>query len=306
MVFYALAMFATVSNMWAIVVSEESPAERRARYTAIVFAISLIPVQAYLPVFLVQRLGLNWRWMYGITFIAMIPTLVLWLFMRETGRYHEARAANGSGRSWRTLIGLDTLDRRDLRYIALAAAIAIGVLVAITLVFWAGYFFMQVRGYTLAQWSSVLFGLLTLEIVGGLSGGWLMDRVGRNRMFVLAGVGMALTLASLGFLSPSFLPIVYICLGFFIGVISTWLFVYIPEIFPTERRGICAGWVMSLARVSYVAGPALAALLLRRFPTMEGFWVVAGLVMLIPTAIILVARPFETRALELEEIAVRR
>lgn len=85
MVFYALAMFATVSNMWAIVVSEESPAERRARYTAIVFAISLIPVQAYLPVFLVQRLGLNWRWMYGITFIAMIPTLVLWLFMRVQG-----------------------------------------------------------------------------------------------------------------------------------------------------------------------------------------------------------------------------
>ncbi len=133
-----------------------------------------------------------------------------------------------------------------------------------------------------------------------------MDRVGRNRMFVIGGVGGALGLASLGYLPSSLLPIIYISLGFFIGLISTWLFVYIPEIFPTERRGTCVGWVMSLARVAYVLGPALAALLLRNFPTMEGFWVVAGLVLLIPTGIILFSRPFETRALELEEIAAQR
>ena len=120
------------------------------------------------------------------------------------------------------------------------------------------------------------------------------------------GVGMALGLASLGYLPTRLLPIVYVSLGFFVGIISTWLFVYIPEIFPTERRGTCVGWVMSLARMAYVLGPALAALLLRNYPTMEGFWVVAGLVMLIPTGIILFVRPFETRALELEEIAEKR
>jgi MFS family permease len=174
------------------------------------------------------------------------------------------------------------------------------------LVFWAGYFFMEVRGYTLGQWSTILFALLTLEIAGGLSGGWLMDRVGRNWIFVISGVVTALLLISLGFLPSWLLSTIYVSLGFFIGIISTWLFVYVPEIFPTERRGICVGWVMSLARVAYVVGPALAALLLRNFPTMEGFWIVAGLVMLIPTGIILLARPFETRALELEEIAVQR
>ena len=268
--------------------------------------VSLIPVQAYLPLFLVERLGLDWRWMYGIMFIVMIPALVMWLFMRETGRYRAGMAGREQRRGWRDLVGLGALDRGDLRYIALASAIAIGVLMAMTLVFWAGYFFMEVHGYTLGQWSTVLFALLSLQIVGGLSGGWLMDRVGRNRMFVIAGVGMALTLASLGFLPLSLLPIVYAAIGFFIGVISTWLFVYIPEIFPTERRGICVGWVMSFARVAYVVGPALAAFLLRNFPTMKEFWVVAGLVMLLPTGILLFSRPFETRALELEEIAEQR
>lgn len=306
MTFYAVAMFATVSNMWSIVVGEESPAARRAWYTAAVFAISLIPVQAYLPLLLVERLGLGWRWMYGITFVVMVPVLVLWLFMRETGRYRDVQAERRPKQGWRSLAGLGAMDRADRRYIALAALIATGVLVAMTLVFWAGYFFMKLRGYTLAQWSMVLFVVLTLEIVGGLSAGWLMDRVGRNRMFVAGGLGMALALASLGFLPPTVLPIVYAGIGFFIGIISTWLFVYIPEIFPTERRGTCTGWVMSIARVAYVAGPALAALLLRTFPTMEGFWVAAGLVMLIATGILLLSRPFETRALELEEIAARR
>jgi len=306
MTFYAVAMYATVSNMWAIVVGEESPATKRARYTAIVLVLSLIPLQAYLPLFLVERLGLNWRWMYGIMFIAMIPALLLWLFMREPRRYQEIKAGRKQRPGWRELVGLGTLDRGDLRYIALGSAITIGVLVVITMVFWAGYFFMEVHGYTLGQWSSVLFALLTMQIIGGLSGGWLMDRVGRNRMFVLGGVALAFSLASLGFLPLRLLPVVYVSLGFFLGIISAWLFVYIPEIFPTERRGICVGWVMSLARVAYVVGPALAALLLRNYPSMEGFWVVAGLVILIPTAIILFARPFETRSLELEEIAEKR
>ena len=173
------------------------------------------------------------------------------------------------------------------------------------MVFWAGYFFMDVRDYTLAQWSAVLFALLTLEIVGGIErrlvdgSGGAQPHVRDRRRGWGPGFGLA------GIPSVLAVPIVYISLGFFVGLISTWLFVYIPEIFPTERRGTCVGWVMSLARVAYVVGPALAALLLRNFPTMEGFWVVAGLVMLIPTGIILFSRPFETRALELEEIAER-
>jgi MFS family permease len=66
------------------------------------------------------------------------------------------------------------------------------------------------------------------------------------------------------------------------------------------------GWTTTVARVSYVAGPALAAVLLDAFPTMDWFWVVAGAIMTIPIGIVLLLKPYETRDKELEEIELRR
>jgi hypothetical protein len=47
---------------------------------------------------------------------------------------------------------------------------------------------------------------------------------------------------------------------------------------------------------------ALAAVLLRVFPTMTGFWVAAGLVMLVPVVVVWLADPLETGGWELEEL----
>ena len=91
MAFYAVAIFTTVSNMWAIPISEESPAERRAKIVSIVYVIGLIPLQALLPPLLVDMLGLDWKWMYGAMFVHMIPVLILWLFMKETQRYETIK-----------------------------------------------------------------------------------------------------------------------------------------------------------------------------------------------------------------------
>jgi len=66
------------------------------------------------------------------------------------------------------------------------------------------------------------------------------------------------------------------------------------------------GWTTTVARVSYVAGPALAAILLQAFPTMEWFWVCAGLVMAAPAIIVFLFNPYETKTRELEEIEARR
>jgi hypothetical protein len=66
------------------------------------------------------------------------------------------------------------------------------------------------------------------------------------------------------------------------------------------------GWTTTAARVSYVVGPALAAVMLKASPTMEWFWVVAGALMFIPIAIIVFFNPQETKTMELEEIEVER
>lgn len=306
MVFYAVVMYTTVSNMWTIPVSEESPAAQRARNVSIVYVVGLIPLQALLPPLIVDTWGLGWKWMYGAMFVLMIPVLVLWLFMQETGRYDTVQAQRREGSRRRHILGLGVIDRHDLRYILVAASIWLCWLVYSVLYYWAGYYFMTIKGYSLRQWSMVLLATLIMAMLGGVAGGWLMDRLGRRITFVAGCVLLAVCVALLGVAQGIWLPVLSAVSGFLTSLTYTWIVVYVPEIFPTERRGTCMGWTTTLARISYVAGPALAAVLLRTFPSMEWFWVVAGAIMLLPIGIIYGANPYETRVQALEEIEAQR
>lgn len=302
MVFYTVAMFTTVSNMWSIPVSEESPAAKRAKYVSIVYVIGLIPLQAILPPLLMNTFGLSWKWMYGVAFVMMIPTLILWFFMKETGRFSTVQVERRKGTRKLHFYGLGVIDKQDMRYIAFSAAIWLCWLVYSFLYFWAGYYFMTVNGYSLGQWSMVLLATLVMAMIGGITAGSIMDRIGRKPAFVAGCVSLSLILLLLGFGTGWMLPLAVIIAGFFTSFTYTWIVVYVPEVFPTERRGACMGWTTTVARVSYVVGPALAAILLKAFPTMEWFWVVAAVIVLIPIAIVYAFNPYETKTKELEEI----
>lgn len=306
MAFYAVTMFTTVSNMWTIPPAEESPAQNRAKLISVVYVIGLIPLQAILPPILVNTLGLSWRWMWGVMFLFMVPVLVLWFFMKETGRYQAVQAERRAGRSKIHPFGLGAIDRRDLRYILLGASIWICWLVNSLLFLWAGYFFMTLKGYSVGQWSMVLLGALVMAIIGGLSSGWIMDRIGRRAALVIGCLGMAVVYCLLGILPVVVLPFLAALAGFFTSFSYTWIVVYLPEVFPTERRGACMGWTTTVARLAYIIGPALAAILLAASPSMEWFWVVAGAVMLVPVAIVFLFRFYETKTKELEQIAIER
>src|SRR4030042_3410672 len=73
MLFYSIVTFTTVSNMWSIPISEESPSEKRAKLVSVVYIIGLLPLQAFLPTILINTFGLSWKWSYGIIFILMLP-----------------------------------------------------------------------------------------------------------------------------------------------------------------------------------------------------------------------------------------
>lgn len=306
MVMYTLAIFATVSNMWTIPISEESPAQKRAKYVSIVYIIGLIPLQALFPPLLMNTFHLSWKWMYGVMFLFMIPLLVLWFYMRETARFETIRQERQAGTRNGHFFGLGAINKQDLRYIIISAAIWLCWLIYQFFYFWAGYYFMTVKGYTLGQWSTVLLVTLVMAMLGGYLSGWIMDRVGRNPALIIGCIGLAVILVILGFGSGWVLPVALAVTGFFTSFTYTWIVVYIPEIFPTERRGTCIGWTTTLARVSYVVGPLLVGFFLKLFPTMEWFWVIAAALMLLPIAIVLIFNPAETRVLELEEIETDR
>jgi len=306
MAFYTIAIFATVSNMWTIPVSEESPAQKRAKYIAVVYIIGLIPLQALLPPLLVNTLGLSWKWMYGVMFIFMIPLLVLWAFMKETSRYELIKTERKNGIRKNHWFGIGVIDRQDIRYIAISSAIWLAWLTYQFFYFWAGYYFMTIKGYTLSQWSIVLLISLLLAMGGGYLSGWIMDKIGRKPALILGCIGLALILVLMGFGQGILLPIAAALTGFFTSFTYTWIVVYIPEVFPTERRGACMGWTTTIARISYVIGPLLTGYLLSLFPTMEWFWVAGGVVILIPIAIIMLFNPSETKKMELEQIETDR
>ena len=305
MVFFTIIIFATVSNMWTIPISEEAPAEKRAKYISIVYFISVIPLQAIIPP-LLSRLGLSWKWMYGIMFLFMIPVLIMWFFMKETNRYNLIKEEQKLGKRKKHFYGLGVINRCDIKYIIFSGIIWMCWLIVSMFVLWGGHFFMDIHGYSLDQWSLTLLGVLLMMMAGAVVGGWMMDRMGRKKGLIIGGLGLALFTMLLGLTPIDIARVMAIIVGFFLGFSYTWIIVYIPEIFPTERRGSCMGWATALARISYVFGPALAAIMLTVSPTMEWFWIAGGLLMIIPIILVIIFHPYETKTKELEVIEVER
>lgn len=305
MFFFAIITFAAVSNLWTIPINEEVPAERRAKMVSIVYMVSLIPLQAIIPP-LLDRLGLSWKWMYGVMFLFMIPVLVMWVFMKETKRFDIIREERELGLRRNHFFGFGVIDRRDLKYIILTAFIWMCGLIVSMLLVWAGHFFRDLHGFTLDQWSLVLLGGLLFMMAGAVIGGLAMDKIGRKNVLLISSIGLGFFMALIGIVPFKISFIFMIISAFFIGFSYNWIIVYIPEIFPTERRGACMGWTTSLARVSYVVGPALAAILLTISPNMEWFWIAAGIVSVIPVVFVLLFHPYETKRQELETIESRR
>jgi MFS family permease len=305
MLFFTIIIFATVSNMWTLPISEEVPAEKRAKSISIVYFISLIPLQAIIPP-LLSRLGLSWKWMFGIMFLFMIPVLVMWFFMKETKRYELIKEERKLGKRKKHFYGLGVINRCDMKYIIFSSIIWMCWLIVSMFVLWGGYFFMDIHGYSLDQWSLTLLGSLLGMMAGAVIGGWTMDRIGRKTGLIIGCAGFGLFVALLGLTPIDIARFITIITGFFLGFSYTWIIVYIPEIFPTERRGSCMGWATAIARVSYILGPALAAIMLTVSPTMEWFWIFAGLLMLVPIILVFLFHPYETKTKELEVIEVER
>ena len=305
MLFFMIIIFATVSNMWTIPISEEAPAEKRAKYISIVYFMSLIPLQAIIP-WVLPRVGLSWKWMYGVMFLFMIPVLVMWLFMKETQRYEVIKEERKQGKRKKHYYGIGAINRSDVKYILFSSIIWMCWLVVSMFVLWAGHFFMDIHGFSLDQWSLTLLGSLLGMMAGAVIGGWTMDKIGRKTGLIIGCAGFGLFITLLGFTPIGIARFLTIITGFFLAFSYNWIIVYIPEIFPTERRGSCMGWATTIARVSYVLGPALAAIMLTVSPTMEWFWVFGGLLMLVPIVLVFIFHPYETKRKELETIEVQR
>ena len=304
MVLYCLVNFALVSNLWTIPVSEESPAASRAKLLTIVYAVSLIPLSAILPPLIIPMMG--WRWAYGITILIATIALIMWPFMKETSRYHQLKEERKLGiKKWHPY-GFGAIKRKDIFYIIVSVVVWGSWLFVSRAVTWAGYYFMEIHKFSLSEWSLFLgIGGLT-SILGAITAGWIMDKLGRTKAFYISCSGLIFSLTLIAFLPRLFLPVAPALALFFLMFNYSWIVVYIPEIFPTEIRGSCLGWSTTISRGTFVLAPLALSFLLKYFPDMRLFWFITGMFMFIPLLFILFSKPHETRGEELEEIETSR
>ncbi|MHA1192404.1 MAG: MFS transporter [Promethearchaeota archaeon] len=299
-IWYSIIITATLSNTWEVVVSEESPAKKRGLYGGIATLISLLPLYAILGVRIADSLG--WRWTYGIFGVIVLILLIPWCKMKETQRWTDSSEQRGH-EMLKIKKALKSLTKKDWTYILLCTLIyglwTISFKLGST---WGGYYYTSVKTEYAAQWSTILLigGLLIL--VGALTSGVLMDKISRKVTLIVGCIGSVLSFIILGLTGS---PIAFWGGYFFFPIVFTYIMVYFSEVFRTEIRSTAIGIAATGARISYVVGPLLASVLLAAFPTMEMFWVIAGLFMIIPLFSLLI-KPYETKGKTLEEIQEER
>ncbi len=300
MLCYALVITGTLSNAWELPITEEAPANNRAIYGGIAFLIGLIPLYAFVAAPIAESLG--WRWGYGIMFFFTLFLFIPWYFMRETQRW-EASKAEYSQEKLKIKTALKSLKRKDIQYVAISTIVYTLWTVSFKMgTTWGGYFYVSIQGLTNDEYRSILTvgGLLTM--VGALLSGIFMDKLGRNGTLLIGCIGSFIGFVFLAFTA---LSIFYWMIYLFMPIILGWIMVYFNEIFPTRIRATANGVTNTISRSGYVIGPLIASGLLLMFPDMVGFWVVGGILIILPLLALFI-KPYETKGQELESIQEKR
>ncbi|MHA1613799.1 MAG: MFS transporter [Candidatus Thorarchaeota archaeon] len=298
-ILYSVVIMGTTSNLWEVPISEEAPADRRGLYGSLAFLIGIIPFSAIIGVGIIADYG--WRWGYGVMFFFTIFLLILLYFMKEPQRWVD-KAAQRTKRLG-IMEALKSLRPEDKKYIA----VSIIVYLAWTITFkmattFGGYYYMTLNSYSIADWKSIVTIAGLLLPVSALITGILLDKIGRNVVLVIGSIGSIVCLVALGLTG---MPLMYQLAYFFMAMVLAWIYVYLAEIFPTGVRATSIGVCVTGARFGYVFGPLISSYLLTLFPTMDGFWIAAGLIMIIPL-LALLFKPMETKKMTLEEIEAER
>ena len=120
MILYATILIGTISNVWEVPTSEESPPEKRGTYVGIVTLIGLIPMYAFFGVAIAENLG--WQWCYGIMFFYMLILLIPLYFMKEPQRWLNVKDNRGD-KMLKLKTALKSLTRKDIKYVLLATMV---------------------------------------------------------------------------------------------------------------------------------------------------------------------------------------
>lgn len=315
----------------AVYISEIAKAHKRGRFFILyecVFTFGLF-ASGLIGSFVVPHLG--WQAMFfigvlpiiiGVSLGFVLPESPRWLASRN--RVADAKAAMArieseieasTGQklvpptewvpadprrsSWRDLVGPDYIKR--------------------TVVVWVIWFSTFLITYGLGTWLPTLyrsvfnlpletalrFGTIgsLMQLAGGLTAGFVIDRIGRRRLFMVALFGAAAALLSIWYVGLTSVPQFVVLSGiayYFAGLSVLGIYLYTPEIYPTRARAIGTALGTAWLRLASMVGPLIV-----------GFFVADGIGMVflvfaavaIVAGIVVSALAIETTNRSLEDIS---
>ena len=260
--FLARMFMVTEIGVGAIILTEEMPARWRGAAVTFMFALSLaggILGSALHPWLAGSELG--WRALYVFGGVVLPVLLLCWPWLRETQRYAAQKAATARRESLTALFGAFlALWRSRYRLRVLAGAslwFAVNAWSSSCLFFFA-YYVTNERQWTPVEISHALTLAYSLAIVGYVSGGALLDMVGRRvtaSLFFVTGSTAAWVCFTAH--DPVVITTAYVVV---LGMHALWpvAATITSEIFPTELRATANALVNNLlGRTGMALAPAI-------------------------------------------------
>jgi sugar porter (SP) family MFS transporter len=264
------------SMLSPLYIAEVSPAATRGRLVSVnQFAIIAGMLVVYYVNAVVAGLGdeawnvaEGWRWMFGSAVVPALAFLALLFLVPESPRWLAKRGESDRARAILARLNGDARARQELAAIQAAVAkesgtlaelltpalrmpLLIGVTLAVlqqvtginVVLYYAPEIF-KTTGLPATQAinDTVLVGFINLAFT--IVAIWIVDRVGRRPLLLVASAGMGLSLALLGgaflaraFSGPWVLLLVLIYVASFAVAMGPVVWVVLSEIFPTAVRG---------------------------------------------------------------------
>jgi putative MFS transporter len=318
--------------LMAAYVNEFARAQNRGRFSTsiqVLFSIGLVAV-ALVSVYVVPHWG--WRWMFIIGAVPALLAIPLRILLPESprwltsqGRYDEAdraltRIEQIAAREGKTVPALpadlpEVVEVRP-RIADLFKGIYLRRTISVWLI-WIGAYFVS---YGITAWmpslfrtvyhldvqQSLTYGLINsgIGLCGAFTAVYLIEAIGRRRMFVISLTGCCVALLSFAFLPPlSAIGTLAVATAgfFFLSPTLLSLATYTAEIYPTHLRALGGGVASAWQRGASVVGTTVVGWVLPNFG-INAVFVMFGLFALMG-AIVAFFFAIETRAQVLERVS---
>jgi len=227
----------------------------------------------------------GWRPLFGLAVAPVLVALVIRRAVPEPPSWSRATGATATTArrsAWHTVFATPSYRRLFLLWAATSTLLQFGYYGVVN---WLPTYLVRELAFDFTKMAGFLIGTYIASIVGKIFAGWLADRFGRRRIYVLGGVSTALFIPVLIALhTPATIVPLLTMFGFLYGIPYGVNATYMTESFATEIRATAVGGAYNIGRAGAAVAPALIGLIATQYSiglglmTMGAAYLLTGLI----------------------------